>query len=154
LVGHAMGRGDDQAWPTATAYVFGVLPVVGALAPICAVGIDLWLRRRRPGLQVREPRGVQLGRHARRNATRGVAHPCDGWALGHTERGSELALSDWEMRHHTLICGATGAGKTSVALLFLEAVALRCPVVLVDFKANGLLRTAVTALGGTVWTMD
>jgi len=116
--------------------------------------LDLWLRRRKPTLQVRHPRGVELGRLARRKSEVGVEHPRDGWALGHSEGGSVVTLSDWEMRHHTLVCGATGAGKTSVLLLLMEAVADRCPIVLVDFKASQLLRRAVAGVGGIVWTMN
>src|SRR5207253_8059313 len=33
-------------------------------------------------------------------------------------------------------------------------VADRCPVVLVDFKANQLLRSIVAGLGGIVWTVN
>src|SRR5207249_5752742 len=76
---------------------------------------------------------------ARRKSELGVEHPHDGWALGHSEGGPVVALSDWEMRHHTLVCGATGAGKTSVLLLLMEAVADRYPIVVVDFKASQVL---------------
>ena len=131
------GSAEEFSWSAVGGYLAGVLPFGVGGGVIVATGLDLWLRsRKQSALQVRHPRGVELGRFAQRRARDGVQHPIDGWALGHTERGSVLTVSDWELRHHVLVCGATGAGKTSVLLLLLEAVADRCPVVVVDFKAN------------------
>ncbi len=106
IVGHAVGHADEVPWPAAGAYVLGVAPIAAPGALIGAAALDLWLRRRKPTLQVRHPRGVELGRLARRKSELGVEHPPDGWALGHSEGGPVVALSDWEMRHHTLVPGS------------------------------------------------
>jgi hypothetical protein len=149
------GSAEEVSWAAVGGYLAAVLPFGLSGGAVIAAALDLWLRsRKRSALQVRQPRGVELGPVAQRRARDGVQHPIDGLALGHTEKGSVLTISDWELRHHVLVCGATGAGKTSVLVLLLEAVADRCPLVVIDFKANQLLRRVVTALGGVVWTMD
>src|SRR5207247_2342328 len=117
IVAHVAGRGDEAPWPAAGASVLGVAPMAAAAALVGAAAWGWSRRRRKQERQVRQPRGVELDRLARRKSERGVQHPHDGWAVGHTECGSVVRLSDWEMRHHTLVCGATGAGKTTVLLL-------------------------------------
>lgn len=115
VIARLNGSAEEVSWSALGRYLLGVLPLGLGGGAVLAAGMDLWLRSRKGSvLQVRQPHGVELGRVAQRQAQRGVHHPGDGWALGYSEQGSVLAVSDWEMRHHALVCGATGAGKTWV----------------------------------------
>jgi TraM recognition site of TraD and TraG len=111
----------------------------------------LWLRA--PSLGVREARGLEIPAGVARRAAGGLAPPANGWALGYRADGRAVLIGDAESRHHVLICGAPGAGKTTVMRLILEGVAGRCPAMVIDCKASDDLRRAVAAVGGVVWTI-
>lgn len=137
---------------TTRRYLGGVLPtwLPGSVLAACAVG--WWTRPKKSPLQVREATGVGVSERVERRLAQGVAHPPDGWALGFTAEGRQIAIGDAEGRHHVAVCGATGAGKTTVIRHLLDGVAHRCPLVIVDCKASRSLRGAVAALpGGVVW---
>jgi hypothetical protein len=50
-----------------------------------------------------------------------------------------------DLRHHTLLCGATGSGKSSALQLLIDAFAGRLPIVVVDCKASVGLQDRVSA---------
>jgi hypothetical protein len=124
------------------------------LSVLSAFALGRRFRPRTPALRTREATGVAVPRRVERRAAAGVAHPPDGWALGYRADGKAVAVADAESRQHVIVCGAPGAGKTTVVRLLLEAVAGRCPVVVLDGKASPALRRAVEAVpGAVVWTI-
>src|SRR4029078_5394903 len=84
----------------------------------------------------------------------GAAPPPRGWAIGYRPDGAPVAIGDDEARLHVAVCGSTGSCKTTVLRPLLDAVAGRCPVVVLDCKASPILRRAVDALpGSVVWSV-
>lgn len=153
VLARVIGRGAEQPWPSLGDYLTGVAPLAIPGALVVAAGLDQ-MARRRPTLREREPRGVRASRIARRRAERGVNHPADGWALGVNEQGRTVTIADAEARHHIIVTGATGSGKTTLLRGLLDAVATRCPVVLLDCKVGLPLRASVEALPNSlVWTL-
>ena len=99
-------------------------------------------KRRRPGWL------------ARWRARRGVRHGWSRWTLGYANGLRSTSLRLAELRHHTLVCGATGSGKTSALELMIDAFAEQLPMVIVDCKASDGLREHVSALpNALVWTI-
>jgi hypothetical protein len=148
--------GDPAAsnWQPAT-YLLA-LPALLPGSLVAAGAISRWPRlwQRRSRLGVSEPAGVEVPPRVAARARAGIAAPAAGWGLGYTAAGRPVTVDDSEGRHHTLICGTPGAGKTTVLGLILEGVAGRCPVVVVDGKASSSLRKAVAAIpGSVVWTI-
>jgi hypothetical protein len=150
-----VGRGE--AVPpglTLPLYLLAVVPAMlpGAVLTGCALAVLLGPRA--SPLRRREATGVVVPRHVETRAARGVNHPPDGWALGYRADGQRVVVSDKASRQHVIVCGATGAGKTTVLRHLLDGVARRCPVVLVDCKASPTLRRAVAALPNSqIWTI-
>src|SRR5205823_7155571 len=106
-----------------------------ALLPLaCGVaGVAAWKTRPKKSLlQQREAQPVEVPRHVVRRAAGGVPHPPGGFAFGYRADGHPVAILDAEARQHVLVCGSTGAGKTTAVRHVLDGVAGRCPVVLVD----------------------
>jgi hypothetical protein len=142
------------SWQPAT-YLLA-LPAVLPGSLVAAGAIARWPRpwRRRGRLGVSEPAGLDVPVRVAARALAGVTAPAGGWALGYRPDGRVVTIGDAESRHHTLICGTPGAGKTTVLNLILDGVAGRCPVVVVDGKASSALRQAVAAIPGSViWTI-
>jgi len=99
-------------------------------------------KRRRPGWL------------ARWRARRGVRHGWSRWTLRYANGLRSTSLRLAELRHHTLVCGATGSGKTSALELMIDAFAEQLPMVIVDCKASDGLREHVAALPNSlVWTI-
>lgn len=150
LLGH-------PAWPFWQPEMYlAAVPAVGPGALVAAVAIThwRWILSRPAPLAVREAQGIDVPRWVADRAQRGVLAPPDGWAIGYRRDGRPVSVSDAEARHHTLICGTPGSGKTTVLRQILEGVARRCPVVVVDCKASTNLREAVEAIpGSVVWTL-
>src|SRR5687767_8789944 len=130
LVRRLVGLGRLPEGLTAWSYVAAVGPVTPLLSVLAGVGIALVLGPRQPKLQRREAAGVAVPRRVERLADEGVEHPHDGWALGYRADGRPLVLDDDLCRHHVLVCGATGSGKTTVLRHLLDGVARRGPVVI------------------------
>ncbi len=152
-----LGLVGQPAWSLWQPVLYlAALPAIGPGALVAAVVMLHWHRLwpRTAGLAVREAQGIDIPTWVAARARLGVVAPPDGWAIGYRHDGRPVSVSDAEARHHTLICGTPGAGKTTVMRQILEGVAGRCPVVLVDCKASNDLRTAVEAIpGSVVWTL-
>lgn len=149
-----LGDPAAAAWQPATYLLALPALLPGSLAAAGAISRwpRLWQPRSRLG--VAEPAGVEVPPKVADRARAGVAAPAAGWGLGYSEAGRPVTVGDAESRHHTLICGTPGAGKTTVLSLILEGVAGRCPVVVVDGKASSALRRAAAAIpGSVVWTI-
>jgi hypothetical protein len=127
-----------------------VLPLAFLVAAVAS-----WLARPKTSLlQQRQAEPTAVPRHVERRANSGVTHPRDGWALGYRADGQLVTIADAEARQHVLVCGSTGAGKTTAIRHVLDGVAHRSPVVLVDCKASPSLRRAVEAIPRSlVWTI-
>jgi type IV secretory pathway TraG/TraD family ATPase VirD4 len=64
-------------------------------------------------------------------------HPASGTLLGVTEENKKYIVTDAELNGHCLLLGATGAGKTTTLLNFVESAAQRgLPAVIVDGKGD------------------
>jgi hypothetical protein len=137
------------------------LPYLGGVAAVwlpgsvlAALGLAWLTRPRRSPLLVREAAGLVVPERVERRLAGGLRHPPDGFALGATPDGRPVVIADAEARQHVVVCGPTGAGKTTVLRHLLDGVAARCPVVIVDCKASPALREAVEALpGSVVWEL-
>lgn len=151
MVAQLLGREAEMPLPPAALYAAGVAPLAGPGALVCAAVGDLWRRSRELRLEERHGEGVRVFPWVRWLASLPIRHPRDGWAVGRTKLGRVVAILDAEARHHTLLGGATGSGKTWLLRVLIEAIAGRHPLVIIDCKASRLLRRAVEALGGQVW---
>jgi hypothetical protein len=154
-VRRAFGRDDTfDAGMTLFGYLGQVLPTWLPGAVICGTVIGRLTRPKKSPLRVREATGVDVPRRVEKKLARGLCHPSDGWAIGYTPEGQQVAIGDLHARQHVVVCGATGAGKTTVLRHLLDGVAGRCPLVIVDCKASRSLRAAVEGLpNGVVWTI-
>ena len=151
----AIGRGGSIPTElTPALYAVAIAPAVLPLAFLVAA-VAGWLGRPKTSLlQQRQAEPIAVPRHVERRASGGVTHPTDGFALGYRADGKPVTIADAEARQHVLVCGSTGAGKTTAIRHILDGVAPRCPVVLVDCKASPGLRRAVEAIPGSlVWTI-
>lgn len=139
---------------TPLSYVVSIAPA--ALPTGVLLGLALaWLTRPKPSLlRRREATPLKLLPRVERQANQGIKHPPAGWALGYRADGAPVAIADAEARHHVIVCGATGAGKTTVVRHVLDGVAHRFPLVILDCKASPALRQAVKVIPGSiVWTI-
>src|SRR5579859_6002187 len=93
-------------------------------------------KRRRPGwlARLRSKTGVHQGRNR--------------WAIGYSNPILSVSVKVDDLRHHTLVCGATGSGKTNALQLLIDAFAERLPIVVVDCKASAGLQDRVVRHGG------
>src|SRR5258708_3943200 len=118
-----------------------VVPIVFALVVLTFAGSG---GRTSQGTAVQKPEEPQKRRRpgwlARWRARRGVRHGWSRWTIGYASpivaAGVELA----ELRHHTLICGATGSGKTTALQSLVAPLPEQLPIVIVDCKASAGLR--------------
>jgi len=68
----------------------------------------------------------------------GEKHPANGTLLGVDNIGKKVVITDEELNGHCLLLGATGAGKTTTLLNFVESAAQRgLPAIIVDGKGDG-----------------
>lgn len=124
--------------------VDGLLSSVPRMLPasfgvgILLAGIGIWLVQRRPELlrlPVKEPVMVEKTVSGRKLERLPAVE--NGVAIGVGEEGKPVILKDEELNMHTLICGATGAGKTNTLLVILESAIRRGkPVIVVDGKGD------------------
>jgi hypothetical protein len=99
-------------------------------------------KRRRPGWL------------ARLRARTGVAHRRSRWTIGYSNPILPVSVKVDDLRHHTLLCGATGSGKTSALQLLIDAFAGQLPIVVVDCKASaGLQHRVATTPDHVVWSI-
>jgi hypothetical protein len=155
----ARALSGQAAWPPWETFGARYAVAMAAVPPgalVAAAAICRWpaIWRAPAVLAVREAQGLDLPWWIARRAARGVRHPPGGWAIGYDRSGGLVAIADAEARHHTIICGAPGTGKTTIVRHLLHGVAGRCAVVLVDCKASTPLRRTVESIpGGVVWTI-
>jgi type IV secretory pathway TraG/TraD family ATPase VirD4 len=85
----------------------------------------------------RERRGrVKLNSRMKRRLE-SAEHPEDGTVLGMDYEGTIVKVSDRELNGHCLVLGATGAGKTTTLMNFIESAAERgIPLIIVDGKGE------------------
>lgn len=147
------------------AWLVTLLPlslVAGSVVGTGAAGYVVWRRaewredqdgqRARPGRARRQRRRIEHGKRQPKDG---------GLALGVDQGGDVVTLSPQQLAAHTLLLGATGAGKT-VTWLQMAAHAIRQgrPVVAIDLKADpgviDKLREEARAAGRRVyvWTPD
>ncbi|MDQ6806036.1 MAG: type IV secretion system DNA-binding domain-containing protein [Actinomycetota bacterium] len=107
--------------------------------------------------------GTEIFRRARAHSTRPVPAPEAGSAtlLGTTEGGRPFHLTDLQLSAHTLILGASGAGKSNTLLTIVgEHVARGRGAVVIDMKGSqafaGQLEAAARRAGRPfrLWTLD
>lgn len=73
----------------------------------------------------------------------GQTHPENGTLIG-AESKKKIIITDHEANGHTLLLGATGAGKTTTMLNFIESAAQReLPAIIVDAKGDPELITRI-----------
>ncbi len=66
-----------------------------------------------------------------------LTHPLSGIALGISTDGKPVSVLDRELNGHCLVLGATGAGKTTTLMNFVESATLRgIPLIVVDGKGE------------------
>jgi hypothetical protein len=97
-----------------------------------------WLFWRRPAPQLPEApeKRRRPGWLARQRAKTGAHHGKHRWSIGYSNPILPATVKLDDLLHHTLICGATGSGKTSAIQLLIDAVAGQVPVIVVDCKAS------------------
>jgi len=94
------------------------------------------------------------GRLARWRAGLGVRHRWSRWTVGFSNGLLSTSVKLDDLRHHTLVCGATGSGKTSALLLLIDAFADKLPIIVVDCKASAVMRDHLAALpNAAIWTI-
>jgi TraM recognition site of TraD and TraG len=133
-----------------------IVPVVLALGVLSMVGArDQRSASSSSSAKPEEPdKRPRPSRLARWRARRGVHHGWSRWTIGFSNPVRATAVELSELRHHTLVCGATGSGKTNVLLLLVDAFAEHLPIVVVDCKASAGLKEHVGALpNAAVWTI-
>jgi hypothetical protein len=78
-----------------------------------------------------------------------LVHPRDGTALGISTDGKPVCVSDGELNSHCLVLGATGAGKTTTLMNFVESAAIRgIPLIVVDGKGEIEFMERVRGIAG------
>lgn len=76
-------------------------------------------------------------------------HPENGVLLGVSNEGKRAIVTDAELNGHCLLLGATGAGKTTTLLNFVESAAQRgLPAIIVDGKGDEEFVNKVGHLAG------
>ena len=99
-------------------------------------------KRRRPGWLTRL------------RARTGAGHRRNRWAIGYANPIFATSVKVDDLRHHTLLCGATGSGKTSALQLLIDAFAGRLPIIALDCKASAGLQDRVAATRDhIIWTI-
>ncbi len=131
--------------------VFGALllsPPVWATIAIVCVGIG--------GIALPPLRGLAPGRRRARRAPAAA-----GTVLGADSSGRQVVLSDRQLSAHTLILGASGAGKSTTMLSILtDHVRRGRPVVAIDMKGSPAFARALAAAAAAagrpfrLWTPD
>jgi hypothetical protein len=90
----------------------------------------------------------------RLRAKTGVSHRRTWWGIGYTNPLLPVSLKLNDHRHHTLVCGATGTGKTSGLQLLIDAFAGRIPSVVLDCKASiGLQERVAETADHAIWSI-
>ncbi len=91
---------------------------------------------------------------ARLRARVGVGHGRNRWGIGFSNSLLSVGVKVDDLRHHALVCGATGSGKTSALQLLIDAFADRLPIVVVDCKSSVALQNRVAATADNViWSI-
>jgi hypothetical protein len=101
-------------------YTLGViiaLPFVAAFFYVYFRVNYPWLFWRAPTRQspIAPEKCPRPGWLARLRARTGVGHRRRRWAVGYSNPIFPISVKVVDLRHHTLLCGATGSGKTSAS---------------------------------------
>ena len=99
-------------------YTLGVIIVLPFVAAFFYVYFRIkypWFFWRVPGRQrpLAPEKRYRPGWLARLRAKTGVNHRRDRWAIGYANPILPVGVKVDDLRHHALVCGATGSGKTS-----------------------------------------
>lgn len=117
---------------------FGNLMVVGIpsgsilffLYRICALVRPEWTRKKEGWSRAKMSSSMNRRLENER-------HPEDGTVVGMDHKGTIVKVSDRELNGHCLVLGATGAGKTTTLMNFIEsATARNIPLIIVDGKGE------------------
>jgi hypothetical protein len=113
-----------------------------------------WRREPRPNFPQHPKKRRRPGWLARFRARLGVRHRGENWTVGFSNAFLSTSVEFDDLRHHALICGATGSGKTSALQSLVDAFADKIPVIIVDCKASAVLRRHVAAQPNAfIWTI-
>jgi hypothetical protein len=132
-------------------YTLGTLIVL----PFVAVFFYFYIRFNYPWLFWHAPAGqtpqapekrYRPGWLARLRARTGVHHGRRRWSIGYANPILAVSVKLDDLRHHALVCGATGSGKTTVLQLLIDASTNRLPIVVVDCKASTGLHDKIASL--------
>lgn len=118
--------------------------IMGLLAELYQTARPGWLKKHDfPGKIRRSIGGKKV------KMLREAEHPEQGTLLGIKQNGERIIVTDKELNGHCLLLGATGAGKTTTILNFVESAAQRgLPLILVDGKGDNELVERVRRLAG------
>jgi hypothetical protein len=106
---------------------------------------------RRPATSPQAPeRRKRPGRLARWRARRGVRHAFATWTIGYSNCLFSRSVKLDDLRHHALICGATGSGKTSALQLLVDAFADKLPIIFIDCKASVTIQDHIVAIPNSI----
>src|SRR6266540_1597927 len=113
-----------------------------------------WSFRRKPPQPQKPEKRRRPGWLARLRARRGVRHGKNRWTTGFSSFIWPTSIKVDDLKHHALVCGATGSGKTSALQLLVDAFAGKMPMVIVDCKASMVMRNHIEGLpDNVVWTI-
>ena len=99
-------------------------------------------KRRRPGWL------------ARLRVRTGVGHRRSRWAIGYANAIFPTTVKLEDLRHHALLCGATGSGKTNALQLLIDAFTDRLPMVVVDCKTSAQVCRSESAVPNhLIWSI-
>src|SRR5215208_773877 len=138
------------------AFVIFVLPPVAAFFYVYFKINYPWIfwrtpRREKPEAPEKRHRPGWL---ARMRARFGIYHRWNRWGIGYSNPILASSVKIDDLRHHALVCGSTGSGKTNALQLLVDAFAARMPIVVVDCKASTALHDQIAAQSEPlIWTI-
>ncbi len=118
---------------------WGVLACAGVPLGVLLTGICELIKMSRPEwVKNNRDKGNRKGFNRKiLERIKQLEHPEDGTVLGVDTDGKPVYVSDKEINGHCLVLGATGAGKTTTLMNFVEsAVKRNIPLIIVDGKGE------------------
>ncbi|MBA1336493.1 MAG: hypothetical protein HPY66_2928 [Firmicutes bacterium] len=129
LAGHRSGGTINWAVFVKAGVPIGV--VMGLIIEMIKASRPEWMKDRhdKPGKTISGKKAAEMMER--------LVHPPEGTALGISMDGKPVHVTDAELNGHCLVLGATGAGKTTTLMNFVESAALRgIPLIVVDGKGE------------------
>src|SRR5579871_3914568 len=120
-------------------WLSSAVPLSLGIGPLIALTVA-WRISRRPAPESPSPSVIRL-------AQSGLPHPCGGVLLGLGLTGKPVLLGPRELAAHTLVAGATNAGKSTLVRRYVEGLTgLRHGLLLIDGKADPELAAFIADL--------